>query len=144
MLCIGSRLGDGCIAFLSPVVLVATYLSYVNVNVNVLCFDYEGYKSLEVEGAYLPTKQCRTTTNASPHTLTSGLVRWWSAKRSSVVTTEPLVLFSKGTTLRSQLSDCTAANTEGMVGEGISSWPSEGGKHWRAALKMFSVEVYVE
>lgn len=91
--------------------------------------------SREEGGGYRPTKQCRTATKASPHTRTEGLVQAWSAKRSSVVTTLPLVLFSRGTMPRLQDPDWTAVKTEGMVGEGMSVWPRDGGKDWIAALE---------
>jgi hypothetical protein len=86
-------------------------------------------------GAARPSKQCRTATYASPQTSISGCMPCRLAMRSSVKTTLPLELFSKGTTPRVAVPFWTAVKTSAMVVQGVSVALEldDGGKESRAA-----------
>lgn len=91
-------------------------------------------EELEV-GQGRPKRQCRTATYASSQTRISGCFLSRSAKRSRVKRTEPLELFSKGTTPRWAVPDCTAVKTSWIVVRGVRVvvGGSCGGKVERAA-----------
>lgn len=87
--------------------------------------------------AFLPRRQCLTDTNASPMTTTSGWTFALSTKRSRVKTTEPLLLFSMGTTPYCDLPSCTSLKTDEMVGTDTTS---SFGKEFFAAFQICGSE----
>lgn len=69
-------------------------------------------------GCRRPRRQCFTVTKASPQTMMLGFFRETSARRSSVCTTDPFVLFSKGITPIWHFWELTAVKMLGMSGWG--------------------------